>query len=144
MSLASSNLPEWLGNGPLVSAPVYANSYDLLGARMEPRLVASTAAGLPWRRSRNGCPQAAQVTPQDNPLAIQKLSLLADALGISTALVTAQVARILEETVSRWDGEELANKLEIEIGHDLQFVRLNGTLVGGLLGAILHLLTSLI
>ena len=56
----------------------------------------------------------------------------------------SQFARIIEETVKRWDGEELAYKLEIEVGRDLQFVRLNGTLVGGLLGAFLHFLTSLI
>jgi len=55
-----------------------------------------------------------------------------------------QFARIMEETVGRWDGDELARKLELEVGRDLQFVRLNGTLVGGLLGAILHFLTSLI
>jgi len=53
-----------------------------------------------------------------------------------------QFAKIIEDTVSRWDGEELSNKLELEVGRDLQFVRLNGTLVGGLLGLLLHLLSS--
>ncbi len=53
-----------------------------------------------------------------------------------------QFARIIEETVARWDGEELANKLELEVGRDLQFVRLNGTLVGGLLGIVLHAIVS--
>lgn len=57
---------------------------------------------------------------------------------------TPQVSRIIEETVARWDGAELAYKLELEVGRDLQFVRLNGTLVGGLLGVVLHFVTSLI
>lgn len=55
-----------------------------------------------------------------------------------------QVTRMIQETVSRWDGAELASKLELEVGRDLQFVRLNGTLVGGLLGALLHLITTLL
>jgi uncharacterized membrane-anchored protein YjiN (DUF445 family) len=56
---------------------------------------------------------------------------------------TQQFARIIEETVGRWDGEELANKLELEVGRDLQFVRLNGALVGGLLGIVLHAVVSI-
>jgi len=56
---------------------------------------------------------------------------------------TPQVTRIIEETVARWDGAELAYKLELEVGRDLQFVRLNGTLVGGILGVMLHFVTSL-
>ncbi len=55
-----------------------------------------------------------------------------------------QFARVIEETVARWDGEELARKLELEVGRDLQFVRLNGTLVGGLLGVVLHLLMKML
>ena len=57
---------------------------------------------------------------------------------------TPQFARFIEETVARWDGEELSRKLELEVGRDLQFVRLNGTLVGGLIGAGLHFVMSLI
>lgn len=53
-----------------------------------------------------------------------------------------QFARVIEETVARWDGEELSRKLELEVGRDLQFVRLNGTLVGGLLGIVIHALVS--
>jgi hypothetical protein len=42
-----------------------------------------------------------------------------------------QFGRIIEETIARWDGDELSRKLELEVGRDLQFVRINGTLVGG-------------
>lgn len=50
---------------------------------------------------------------------------------------------IIRETVQRWDGEELSDKIELEVGRDLQFVRLNGTLVGAILGIVLHGLLSL-
>ncbi len=50
---------------------------------------------------------------------------------------------IIRETVQRWDGEELSDKIELEVGRDLQFVRLNGTLVGAILGVLLHALLSL-
>jgi uncharacterized membrane-anchored protein YjiN (DUF445 family) len=53
-----------------------------------------------------------------------------------------QFGRIIEETIARWDGVELSRKLELEVGRDLQFVRINGTLVGGLLGLVLHALVS--
>lgn len=52
------------------------------------------------------------------------------------------IERMIRETVQRWDGKELADKLELELGRDLQFVRLNGTLVGGLLGVVLHFMVS--
>jgi uncharacterized membrane-anchored protein YjiN (DUF445 family) len=54
-----------------------------------------------------------------------------------------QFGRMIEETIARWDGNELSRKLELEVGRDLQFVRINGTLVGGLLGLALHALVSL-
>lgn len=55
-----------------------------------------------------------------------------------------QVETIISNTVAGWKGEELSNKLELEIGKDLQFIRVNGTLVGGLVGLIIYTLTQLI
>jgi len=48
------------------------------------------------------------------------------------------VHALLVDTVRQWPGGKMADQLELEIGADLQFVRLNGTLVGGLIGLILH------
>ncbi|HEU5144503.1 MAG TPA: DUF445 family protein, partial [Dermatophilaceae bacterium] len=41
-------------------------------------------------------------------------------------------------TVERWDGKETAERVELQVGRDLQFIRINGTLVGGLVGMIIH------
>jgi uncharacterized membrane-anchored protein YjiN (DUF445 family) len=40
--------------------------------------------------------------------------------------------------VGQWDAEETSKKIELQIGKDLQFVRINGTIVGGLVGLILY------
>ena len=51
---------------------------------------------------------------------------------------------VIEETVARWDGEQTARTLELFVGKDLQYIRINGTLVGGLVGLVLHALTQLV
>lgn len=55
----------------------------------------------------------------------------------------AEVERLISNTVASWKGRELSDKLELEVGKDLQFIRINGTLVGGLVGLIIHTLTQL-
>lgn len=57
---------------------------------------------------------------------------------------TKEVGALIRNTVERWDGRELSDKLELEVGKDLQFIRINGTLVGGLVGLLLYTLTQLI
>jgi uncharacterized membrane-anchored protein YjiN (DUF445 family) len=42
--------------------------------------------------------------------------------------------------VRRWDAQEVAAKIELEIGRDLQYIRINGAIVGGLAGLVLHAL----
>jgi uncharacterized membrane-anchored protein YjiN (DUF445 family) len=46
--------------------------------------------------------------------------------------------------VKSWDAGDVSEKIELEIGKDLQFIRLNGTLVGGCVGVLLHLLGTLL
>lgn len=55
---------------------------------------------------------------------------------------THQAANLISSTVGNWQGEELSEKLELEVGKDLQFIRVNGTLVGGLVGLIIYTVTN--
>ncbi len=48
---------------------------------------------------------------------------------------------LISNTVGNWPARELSQKLELEVGKDLQYIRVNGTLVGGLVGLLIHLLT---
>lgn len=54
-----------------------------------------------------------------------------------------EVQNLISKTVAGWEGKELSNKLELEVGKDLQFIRINGTLVGGLVGLVIYLVTNL-
>jgi uncharacterized membrane-anchored protein YjiN (DUF445 family) len=44
--------------------------------------------------------------------------------------------------VSAWDPSETSRRIELLVGRDLQFIRINGTLVGGLVGLILYSVTQ--
>lgn len=54
-----------------------------------------------------------------------------------------EVGKIIQQTVEKWDGQELSEKLELEVGKDLQYIRINGTLVGGLVGLLIYTLTQI-
>ena len=49
----------------------------------------------------------------------------------------------IRDTIRHWDAQEMADQIELNIGKDLQAIRINGTLVGGAIGLALHLLTYL-
>lgn len=48
------------------------------------------------------------------------------------------IGDLISSTVKSWDGKEVSEKLELEIGKDLQYIRINGTLVGGLIGLVIY------
>jgi len=50
----------------------------------------------------------------------------------------AEVAALIEHTVAGWDPELAADRIELAVGRDLQYIRLNGTLVGGLAGLAIY------
>ncbi|MXO88663.1 DUF445 domain-containing protein [Alteraurantiacibacter aestuarii] len=54
-----------------------------------------------------------------------------------------QIVQLVSETVKRWDARTITGRIESAVGRDLQFIRINGTLVGGLVGVTIHALTQL-
>ena len=65
------------------------------------------------------------------------------AVGVATRYGD-QIVRLVSETVKRWDAQTITDRVESAVGRDLQFIRINGTLVGGLVGLTLHFLTSML
>ncbi len=55
-----------------------------------------------------------------------------------------QIVQLVSETVRRWDATTLTDRVESAVGRDLQFIRINGTLVGGLVGLTLHFLMEVL
>ncbi len=49
-----------------------------------------------------------------------------------------EVATLISDTVRRWDARTVSDKVERAIGRDLQYIRINGTLIGGVVGVLLH------
>jgi uncharacterized membrane-anchored protein YjiN (DUF445 family) len=54
-----------------------------------------------------------------------------------------EVAQLIGQTVSQWDPEVAARRVELAVGRDLQYIRINGTLVGGLAGLLIYTLSRL-
>jgi len=50
------------------------------------------------------------------------------------------IVKLVSETIRSWDTQTITDRVENAVGRDLQFIRVNGTLVGGLVGLLLHLL----
>lgn len=53
-----------------------------------------------------------------------------------------EVSQLIAATVAQWDADATSRKIELQIGRDLQFIRINGTVVGGLVGLLLHALAT--
>jgi uncharacterized membrane-anchored protein YjiN (DUF445 family) len=54
-----------------------------------------------------------------------------------------EVGQLIAQTVSSWDPEETSRRIELLVGRDLQFIRINGTLVGGMVGLLIYTATRL-
>ncbi len=57
---------------------------------------------------------------------------------------TDKFGDLIATTVGNWQGKELSEKLELEVGKDLQYIRINGTLVGGLVGLLIYTIAQMI
>ncbi len=67
-----------------------------------------------------------------------------EAVGYVAEQVRGEVAELIATTVQRWDSDETAARIELQVGRDLQFIRINGTLVGGLAGLVIYSLSELV
>ena len=69
---------------------------------------------------------------------------VSDAAGHVVRRFAPELATVISDTVARWDGDDAAQRIELHVGRDLQFIRINGTVVGGLVGVFIHTVTVLV
>lgn len=76
---------------------------------------------------------------KEDPVMIDKINIFIKNDLLSVLLNNKKViGDLISSTVKSWDGKEVSEKLELEIGKDLQYIRINGTLVGGLIGLVIY------
>ncbi|MGL5859829.1 MAG: DUF445 domain-containing protein [Phycicoccus sp.] len=68
---------------------------------------------------------------------------LADAVAFFVGRYGRELAEVISVTIDRWDGREAARRIELFVGRDLQFIRINGTVVGALAGVVIHAVSRL-
>jgi uncharacterized membrane-anchored protein YjiN (DUF445 family) len=69
---------------------------------------------------------------------------IADAAGYVVRHYRGEITTLITDTVARWDAEETSRKIELQVGRDLQFIRINGTVVGALAGLVIYAVSQLI
>jgi uncharacterized membrane-anchored protein YjiN (DUF445 family) len=52
------------------------------------------------------------------------------------------IGGLIQRVVDAWDGEQLSRELELNLGRDLQYIRLNGTFIGGFVGLVIHIVSD--
>ena len=70
----------------------------------------------------------------DPELAGKVNAWIGDAAGYLVKTYRSDIAGVITDTVARWDAGETSQKIELQVGKDLQFIRINGTVVGALAG----------
>jgi len=74
-----------------------------------------------------------------DPVLRQRLDgIAADSLVYVVQRYGKEATAVITHTIERWDGREASERIELHVGRDLQFIRINGTIVGGLVGVLIH------
>ena len=69
---------------------------------------------------------------------------LGETVGYVVRTYGRELSTVISQTIDRWDGNEAAQRIELHVGRDLQFIRINGTIVGGLVGLLIYSLSQLL
>ncbi|TFW32411.1 DUF445 domain-containing protein [Massilia horti] len=85
-----------------------------------------------------------QMLAEDPQLRASLNESLEQAAGSAAPEFAGFLTRHIADTVKNWDSREMSRQIELNIGKDLQFIRINGTVVGGMIGVLLFVLSRLV
>ncbi|NND60065.1 MAG: DUF445 family protein [Gammaproteobacteria bacterium] len=95
------------------------------------------------QRISNALVRLGETVSEDPQLSAEINRWTTDALQYLVSQYRTSIANVITETVRGWDPELTARRVELQVGRDLQFIRINGTLVGGLAGLTIYSLIQL-
>jgi len=148
---------EKLNHSPAVAARIEALKEELLLSETARRF----SSGL-WGRAKNALVRYAEAPDGFAPGTIERaINAFGEAVLVDPELLRkvddfvvdiamflvdryqSEVAELIAHTVASWDPDVTSRRVELAIGRDLQFIRINGTLVGGLAGMAIYLISKL-
>ncbi len=94
------------------------------------------------RRARSAILGIGSRLATDDGLRAKLDGWVADATVHVVSGYRAEITSLISDTVAGWDAHTTSRKIELHIGRDLQFIRLNGTVIGSLAGLVIHAVTS--
>ena len=132
---------------------------SVLAADVAAGLAARLDAGLNWdlvdlelqdgklvgKRPALGDSVIAEVGWKSEPRLARTINIFARRAAVGVAAAYGDgIVRLVSDTVRGWDAVTVTNRLEQAVGRDLQYIRVNGTLVGGLVGLAIHIVDRLL
>jgi uncharacterized membrane-anchored protein YjiN (DUF445 family) len=91
-----------------------------------------------WQRGTQLIGELGAELTADDALRESLQRRIEEAAVFSVATYGEELAAVITQTIERWDGEQAARRIELHVGRDLQFIRINGTVVGALAGLAIH------
>ncbi|MDH6110682.1 uncharacterized membrane-anchored protein YjiN (DUF445 family) [Kitasatospora sp. MAP12-15] len=96
------------------------------------------------RRLRDALRTFGRRLSRDKRLQAKTDGWLQDAAQYVVDTYRAEITSLISDTVAGWDADEASRKIEANVGRDLQFIRINGTVVGALAGLLIHTLSTVL
>jgi uncharacterized membrane-anchored protein YjiN (DUF445 family) len=134
--------PDMLARGEELKArilenPVVAKQIDAMWGEIEDKLDAVTSSNRLFEMLEQSLLTASERLATDERIGEGINRWLRVAILRTVAPRRVEIAAFIRKVVENWDAETLVKRIELQVGRDLQYIRINGTLVGGLVGLII-------
>jgi uncharacterized membrane-anchored protein YjiN (DUF445 family) len=128
----------------LLASPVFLEQAKALWEQIESGLHADlTARNTAIEAAFEAAIRGLGAWLKDDPALRARLNRWIRAVALRTLMPRrAEIGAYIAQVVQNWDNVTLVNKLELQVGKDLQYVRINGTVVGGLVGLLIFVVSK--